>query len=110
MKTPRFEAGEITIRIKGQTNRIPVPGFRMVNGFFGIHAFVTGVGAESKFVVTHLPSGYKMPGGPWTDVRLAAKFVELASEMEEVDWSLPFLRLNSEQRAEITLIMGRTTE
>jgi hypothetical protein len=110
VNTPLFRAAEIRIFVRDQTQGMKVSAFVVEGGYFAIHLFLTRAGAEEAFVVTHVPSGLKMPGGPWTDVTLAAKFCELVSEIEGVDWSLPSVKFTPEQSSLVSQIIGRTTQ
>lgn len=106
----RFEAALLPLKIKGQKDRIAIPGFRTENGFFGIHHYLTVGGDDVRFVVTHLPSGVRMPGGPWRNPVTAASYCEMLSLLREVDWSSREPEISHEISAIISGMLGRMTE
>lgn len=102
-----FRLSQISIVTKGRS-RMTVPAFIMEEGPFAIHRFATIGGPGENYVVTHVASGMRMPGGPWIDPRDAAAFCVLAMGIEGVDWATPKIVLTPEQRRQLNIIAGRT--
>lgn len=74
----QIQAGKYTISVTTQEKTAKVEGVWFGN--FGMHLDDYGV------VITHIPSGCKVPGGPWKDLMRPVLLIQRLEEMA-VDWS-----------------------